>query len=71
MLGILATASGYAGSYRSLIVAAAKAGHDENVKEVDALVAREERTTMLISALNSKLTKVEASIRPLEAACHG
>ncbi|HEX4034796.1 MAG TPA: hypothetical protein VHX66_10160 [Solirubrobacteraceae bacterium] len=71
ILGVLATASGDAGSYRSLIVAAAKAGHDENVKAVDALVAREERTTTAIAALDNKLVKLESNIHGVEAACHG
>lgn len=71
LLGVLATASGDAGSYRSLITAAAKAGHDENVKEVDALVSREEKTTSAIAVLNGKLVKLEANIHPLESACHG
>ena len=71
MLGILGTAAGYAGGYRSRIVAAAKAGHDQDTKALEAVLAREQRVTSQLVATNAKLTKTETRIRPVEKACHG
>jgi hypothetical protein len=71
MLGILSVAAGDAAGYRNLIVAAAKAGHDEDASALKAVVASEERTTAQITQEDGRLTAVESRIRPLEQACHG
>lgn len=71
MLGILSVAAGDAGGYRDLIVAAAKAGRDEDASALKAVLAREERLTSQITQANGRLTAVESKIRPLEQACHG
>jgi hypothetical protein len=70
MLGILSAAAGDAGGYRNLIVAAAKAGRDEDVSALKAVVAREERLTAQITQEDGRLTAVESRIRPLEQTCH-
>ena len=69
LLGILASAVGDAGGYRSLITAAAKAGHDNDAAGLQAVVKREEQLTAQINQLDARLTKAEARIHPLEQAC--
>jgi hypothetical protein len=70
MLGILSVAAGDAGDYRNLIVAAAKAAHDDDASALEAVVTREERLTAQITQEDGRLTAVESRIRPLEQACH-
>jgi hypothetical protein len=70
LLGILGSAVGDAGGYRSLITAAAKAGHDEDAGGLQAVLEREQQLTAQINQLDALLTKVEARIHPLEQACH-
>jgi hypothetical protein len=70
MLGILSVAAGDAGDYRNLIVAAAKAAHDDDASALEAVVTREERLTAQITQEDGRLTAVESRIRPLEPACH-